>query len=512
VGYLVGVDVGTTNTKAVLYDPAAGRVLGVASRPTRALHPRPELTEYDPAEVWSSVVECIREVTAGRAADVRAVSATSMAEAGVPIDRAGQYLYPIISWLDNRSAPQSERWREWLGPLDAFRITGQTIQAKFSLNKLMWLRENEPAVVERLHKWLCMEDFVLYKLSGVAATDHSLASRTFALDQRTLDWSPTMLGLAGFSAGVFPTAHPSGTAIGEVTRAAAGETGLPVGAVVATGGHDHLCGSLAAGVVGPGALLDSMGTAESGLLLGDRFDPDPRLLQGGYCHYAHVIPGEYVTLFGLLGGGMLEWLVQRLWAGASRSAEARASCFDEALALAADSPPGASGLLWLPHLGGGISRQPDERPRAALVGLTTRHDRGDLVRALLESLSYWLREKLEALAEHAPIGQVITAIGGGTRSELWMQVKADVTGREVHVPRVPESTALGAALLAGVGAATFASAVEAAASVDRPTRVYVPDPDRSARYERLYARQYRQLYPRLAALLDQVGDVWEESR
>lgn len=500
MGYLVGVDVGTTNTKAVLYDPEVGRVLAVASRPTRVHHPRPDLSEYDPAEIWSAVVECIREATAGRVADVQAISSTSMAEAGVPIDRSGRYLYPIISWLDNRSAPQAERWREWLGPAEAFRITGQTIQAKFSINKLMWLRENAPEVVERLHKWLCMEDFVLYKLSGADAIDYSLASRTFAFDQRALAWSPRMLDLAGFSEDVFPRAYPSGTAVGEVTPAASAETGLPAGAIVATGGHDHLCGSLAAGVVGPGALLDSMGTAESGLLLSDRFDPDPRLLEAGYCHYAHVIPGYYVTLFGLMGGGVLDWLVQQFWPEARMPGLVRARCFDEALALAAAVPPGASGLVWLPHLGGGGTDQPDEQPRAALVGLTTALDRGHLVRALLESLCYWLRGKLETMEEIAPVGPTITAIGGGARSALWMQVKANVTGREVRVPLVPEATALGAALLAGVGAGAFASTAEAAASVVRPTTVYAPDPARVAEYGQSYER-FRHLHARAAELI-----------
>lgn len=505
MGYLVGVDVGTTNIKAVLYDPADGRVVSVASRPNRVHYPRAERIEYDPNEIWSAVTECLREVTADRADDVRAISATSMAEAGVPIDRSGRYLYPAISWLDNRSAPQSERWREWLTPLEVYQITGQTIQAKFSLNKLMWLRENEPQVVDRLHKWLCMEDFVLYKLSGVDAIDYSLASRTFAFDQRSLGWSARMLGLAGFPADVFARAYQSGTAVGEVTREAAAETGLPAGAVVATGGHDHLCGSLAAGVVGPGALLDSMGTAESGLLLSDHFDPDPRLLEAGYCHYAHVIPGTYVTLFGLMGGGVLDWLVQRFWPEAKEPGAVRTRSFEEALALAAEVPAGASGLVWLPHLGGGGSSQPDEQPYAALVGLTTAHDRGHMVRALLESLSYWLRGRLEKLSEIAPIGRTITAIGGGTRSPLWMQVKADVTGREVRVPRVPESTALGAALLAGVGAGIFASAVEAARSVERPTTVYTPDASRMALYDGLY-RQFRRLHPRVAEALSRAGE------
>lgn len=501
-GYLLGIDVGTTSTKAVLYDPGAGRVVAVASRPTPTHHPRPDRTEFPPAEVWRAIVESVREATAGRATDVRAVSAASMAEAGTLVDRAGRCLYPIIAWHDPRTEPQAARWAERPGPRRVFEITGQTIQAKFSLNKLLWLREHAPEAFRAAHRWLCVEDFALWKLAGVYATDYSIASRTLAFDQRSLGWSDEMLGLARLPTDLFPTAHPSGTAVGQVTPEAAAETGLPAGAAVVTGGHDHLCGSLAAGIVGPGALLDSMGTAEGGLLLAESFDPDERLFRSGYAHYAHVIPGSYVVLFGLTAsGGLLEWLVRQICPDAGESAEARARAFAGALEAAGRVPPGADGVFWLPHLSGVGSPWEDERSRAAVVGLTGAHGRGHLARALLEGLSYWLRENLDALGEIVAVPQPgdgeITAIGGGTRAALWMQIKADVTGRRVRVVEVPEAAALGAALLAGVGAGIFASAAEAAASVARTATTYHPDPARSAAYDRYYQAVYRELYPAL---------------
>ena len=516
MGYLVGVDIGTTSTKAVLYDPSVGRVKAVASRPMTVRHPRAAWSEFEPDQVWRGVAECVREATAGLARGVRAVGVASMAEAGVLVDEAGRCLYPIIAWYDPRSEPQARRWHRQFGRRRLFEITGHPMQAKFSVNKLLWLRENQPEAFAAAHKWLCMEDFALWRLAGVHATDHSIASRTLAFDQRTRTWSEEVLEATGLSADLFPVAYPSGTAVGTVTPAAEAETGLPAGTVVATGGHDHLCGSLAAGVVGPGAFLDSMGTAEGGLLLAPSYQPDLRLLESGYCHYAHVIPGQYVMLFGLTSsGGLIHWLVQRLWPEAAGSAEAQARAFGAALLEAGGVRPGSDGLFWLPHLSGVGSPWEDESSKAAIVGLTAAHERGHLVRAVLEGLSYWLRENLDVLGEIAgiPPGREVVAIGGGTRAALWMQIKADVTRRVVRVPEVPEAAALGAALLAGVGAGIFASPEQAAASVARPSTVYEPSPERSAAYDQYYQSIFRELYPTLRSLNRRIHDLfWAEDQ
>ena len=510
-GYLLGIDVGTTNTKAIVYDPAIGKVVAVASRPTATHHPKPEWSEYDPAELWQGIVATIREATAGRAAAIRGVAVGSMAEAGVPIDRAGHYLYPIIVWHDPRSEVQARRWREWLGDERVFEITGQPIQFKFSLNKLLWLRENAPQVLQSLHKWLCIEDFAIWKLSGAYATDYSVASRTLAFDQRRLAWSEEMLARAGLSPAIFPTPHQAGTVVGEVTAAAAAETGLRAGTPVTTGGHDHLCGSFAAGITDKGMLLNSMGTAEACLLMADRFTADARLLHHGYCHYAHIIPDHYVVHFGIVAsGGFLDWVVQQTWPEAGESAEGRRRSFAAALAAAAAVPPGSEGVFWLPHLRGGETPWRDEISKAAVVGLRDPHGRGHLVRAAIESLCYWMRENLEEMSAivDVPEGGEIVAIGGSTRAALWLQIKADVTGRPVRVVEVPEAVALGAALLAGVGVGLFPSYQAAADSVVRSSTLYEPDPARVATYDHYYKEVYRALYTALRDLNHRIHEVF----
>ena len=514
MGYLLGVDVGTTNTKAVVYDSAIGRAVAVASRPTLSHHPRPEWTEVEPTEIWRGVVESVREATAGLVGDVSAVAVASMAEAGTPLDSLGRDLYPMIAWHDPRTQPQAQRWHDLIGAERHFAITGQSIAAKYSLNKILWLRENEAAVWSQARKWVCVEDFVNWRLSGEFATDYSIASRTIAFDQTTLDWSPEMLRLADVSADLFPRAHPSGTVVGAITAEAAAATGLRAGTPVVTGGHDHLCGSLSAGIVGSGALLESMGTAEACLLIADRFEPSERLLRGGYCTYAHVVRGTYVVMFGLnSSGGLVEWLVTKLW-GEGTGSDVRARAFALGAEAASAVRPGSDGAFWLPHLSGVSTPWNDERARAALFGLTGAHTPGHLYRALLEGLGYWLRENVEFLAAEVglPLGDRIIAIGGGTRNALWMRTKADITGRVVSVVDVPEATALGAALLAGIGIGEFADAAAAAASVDRSSTDYEPDAASHSAYTRYYERVYRLLYPALREVGARIAEEFGPAR
>lgn len=511
MSYLLGIDIGTTNTKAVVYDPSRGQVVAVASRPTVTHHPRPEWSEYDPAELWRGVVEVVREAAAGRAADIRAVGVASMAEAGVPIDGQGRYLYPIICWHDPRSEPQSRRWHEWLGAQRVFEITGQPIQVKFTVNKLLWLKDHAPEVWRAMRKWLCIQDFALWKLTGAYATDYTVASRTMAFDQRARTWSEEILCRVGLPADVFADLRPSGTAVGRVTREAAAETGLVEGTVVATGGHDHLCGAFAAGTLGPGTLLNSLGTAEACLLLTDDYRPDERLLRGGYSHYAYVVPGSYVLTFSLsASGGLLDWFVRQLAPEAAAAGADRRLAFDTLLAAAETVAPGSEGLFWLPHLNGSGSPWFDELSRASMIGLMPAHSRAHMVRALLEGLSYWMRENLDTLVEvaGAPASGEVVAIGGGSRAALWMQIKADVTGRPVRVAQVPEAVAVGAALLAGLGAGVFKSHAEAAGTVVQASTVYQPDPARGAAYQSYYRSIYCELYPALRGLNHRIHEVF----
>jgi xylulokinase len=495
VSVLIGLDVGTTNTKAVAFDPTSGEVIAVASRPTSYVRLANADEEMDPEALWGNVVACLREVTERVRQPARAVGVASMGEAGVPIGTNGQPLDRIIPWYDQRSEPQLDWVHQRIRPERLFEISGQATRCVYGMYKLLWLREHRPETFRAMRRWLSISDYVAWRLTGAAGTDYTLASRTQLFDQRARQWSPELLELVGIRAEQLPPIYPSGAPVGRVTGSAAVATGLPADIPVGIGGHDHICGSLAVGAISPGAVVDSIGTAESVVIPVRDFTNEAHLLAGRLSCFAHVVPGLYVIQGGLArGGGALEWLGHLLFAGEPDPVAV-------ALAAAAEAPVGARQLLYFPYLGGNGAPIGDEHVSGSFVGLQPYHDRGQLVRALLEGVAYAIRATLEVIGDPARDGwPAVRAFGGGSRSPLWLQIRADVLGHPVEGIEVPEAVALGAALLAGVGAGVYSSAGQAAAAPRCPTTRYEPDAARHARYDRIYQEGYRRLYPGLKSI------------
>ncbi|HLJ34910.1 MAG TPA: FGGY family carbohydrate kinase, partial [Ktedonobacteraceae bacterium] len=247
--YLVGIDVGTTNTKTVIFDSETGHISAVGSSRTIVRHPTQEWSEFDAEDLWKTVLQSIQDAIqqCDSPERIRAISVASMGESAFPLDADGNVLYPAIAWYDRRTVPEGQWWEQTVGRERIYSITGHIPQATFGVNKLLWLRNHAPRIFERIHSWLNIEDFILWKLSGSIATDYSIASRTMLFDQQTLTWSETLLQQAGLPVEWFPAAYSSGTAIGTLRKDVAEQTGIPQQAIVSTGGHDHLCGALAAG-------------------------------------------------------------------------------------------------------------------------------------------------------------------------------------------------------------------------------------------------------------------------
>jgi xylulokinase len=492
--YLVGIDVGTTNTKAVIFDVDAGRICAIGSCRTLTRHPTVEWSEFDAEDIWATVLHSIQ--AAMRQCDaperIRAISVASMGEAAFPVDAQGNVLYPAIAWYDQRTEAQSRWWEETVGRERIFTITGQILHPIFGVNKLLWLRQHVPQVIERIEHWLSIEDFVLWKLSGSFATDYSIASRTMLFDQNTLTWSQELLQRAGLSAAWFPPAFPGGTLIGTVRKEVAEQTGLPPHTIVSTGGHDHLCGALAAGMTGPGHLLASLGTAGVTEAISNTFSPDPKVLAAGYTSYAYVIEHTYVTLGTLnFAGGALEWIVTLLY-GQGESKTVSSEIFAQALREATAVPPGSRGAIVLPSLLGLGAPYGQSSARGAILGLAPSHGRPELVRALMEGLAFWLRDNtqmLSALGIALPQPE-ITVIGGATQATPLLQISAAVIGCPIKVPQIIEAAATGAALLAGIGAQVFRSGKEAASSLRHSVQYYEPDAQAVDAYTRIYEQQY----------------------
>src|SRR6266702_3754869 len=370
--YLVGIDVGTTNTKTVIFDVETGHICAVGSCRSIARHPVAEWSEFDAEDLWETVLKSIKIAIqhCDRPERIRAISVSSMGESAFPLDADGNVLYAAIAWYDERAAEEAKWWEDRVGRERIFTITGHIPHSMFGVNKLLWLRNHVPQVFARIHRWLSIEDFVLWKLSGSFATDYSIASRTMLFDQRTLTWSESLLEQAELPVSWFPPAFPSGTAIGSVSKEVAEQTGLPRQTIVSTGGHDHLCGALAAGVTHPGHLLESMGTASVILAVSDAFRPSPELLAAGFNSYVYVVQATYVTLGTLnFAGGALEWIVSLLY-GQGKQGTVSPENFAQALREAAEIPPGARGAIILPSFLGSGTPYAKSSARGAILGLT----------------------------------------------------------------------------------------------------------------------------------------------
>ena len=491
--YLLGIDAGTTNCKALLFDET-GQIAAAASAPTPLRRPQPGWAEHDADELWQVVAGLVRRITDTRPGlPIAGVAVASMAEAGVLVDAAGDALTPVIAWFDARPAAWCERWIATHGRDATYAIAGVAPRPIFGAFKLQWLRDQMPAAYRAAAHWLHVADYLAFRLCGVAATDYSLATRSMLLDQRARRWSDELIERAGLRRTLFAALQPSGTPLGSISAPAAAATGLAVGTPVGVGGHDHVCGALAAGVVAHGACLDSMGTAESAFVATEAPLLE-RLTAGAEVNLgSHVVRDRWYLMRGVSSAGASIAWAGRLLAGTAEPAHVTLE------RLAGAAAPGAGGVVFLPRITGG--------ERGGFVGLSADTAAPQLARAVYEGLACEWRRCLGL--HEAALGTTagpITVIGGGARSTLWVQIKADVLGRPLWLPDVSESVALGAALLAGMAAGVYADAIVAMAQITRRGRTVEPDMAAHAMYDERYHRVYLPLHPALMPLHRALAD------
>jgi sugar (pentulose or hexulose) kinase len=465
----LGVDVGTTHCKAGVFD-ARGHALRIATRPTPTQHADGGRPFYEPEILWQTLLSAIREVASG---DVQAVGVTSMAETGILLDRNTKTpRSDFLPWFDTCATPQAERLGQH--SYERFGRTGIRANFKCGLAKLLWLREQSVQLEDGV--WLSAADYVVYRLAGTFTTDYSLAGRTYAFDILNKAWDTEFLETLHLSADLFPKAEFAGTTAGELTCA---EAGLPMGVPVAIAGHDHLCAAFAVGAVEQGGVFDSAGTAESLVGTLDTVELNPAAFDSGLSYGCHVAPERYYWMGGIsASGGSVEWLRAQL---GDLSYEQTRSLLETL-----DGEP--TGILYYPYLSGSGIPRPDSAVRAAFIGLSKSHQRGHMLKAVMEGAAFEL-ETIRRAAETATGQPVrsITSVGGGTRIPQWAQIKADITGCVFYVPAVEEAALLGAALLAARGAG-YSMSVEHDTSV-----VFSPHTAHHQRYRELYEQGYLRL-------------------
>ncbi len=505
VTLLLGLDVGTTSVKAVVYR-TDGIAVGAASLPTPTHVPRPGWAYFRPDELWDTAVAAMRLAIADVPDQSRLASGavTSMGESAVLVDAQGAATAESIAWYDNRTRPQARWLAEHIGKDELFARSGLSLQPIFSLNKLLWHREHQPDAWRRSVRWLMIADYIAFRLSGEHATDLSLASRTLMLDLRGKRWDQRTLAQVEIAPDFLAPLVSGGTTLGHVTPHAAAETGLPRTALVSAGGHDHVCGALAAGVTRPGQMLNSLGTAEALFLPIAEPLIDHEAGRQGYTQGAHVAGGGFYAFAGqYTSGASIEWLRRLLGSGDD------AVLYEALIAGAERVPAGSLGVVFLPHLRLANPPYDDPRSRGALIGLTADAGRDVVTRAVFEGLAMESRGTFEPLIAYPQVvpPQSVVAIGGGTRNALLMRIKASVTNLEHHVIAAEEATALGAALLGGLGAGVYRDVDDAVSSMRYGREIVTPDRDEVSAYHTIFETVYRSFYPAVAPLSQTISDL-----
>ncbi len=494
---LLGVDVSTTGAKALLIDQN-GQVIASATTPLTLFTPRPLWSEQDPRQWWAGISQSIRQALseAGLSGDsIAAVGLTGQMHGLVLLDESGDVLRPAILWNDQRTGPQCDRIRSRIGKERLIQITGNDALTGFTAPKILWVQENEPEIYALAHHILLPKDYIRFKLTGEYAMDRAGGSGTMLFDLKERTWSDEVLTALDIPAEWLPPTYEGPQITGVISPQAASETGLVEGTPVVGGAGDQAAQAVGVGAVDPGIIALTLGT--SGVV----FAPTAKALiepEGRLHAFCHALPERWHFMGVMLSAaGSLQW---------HRDTIAPELNFDQLVDEAIEIPPGSEGLLFLPYLTGERTPYSDPLARGAWVGLTIRHHRAHLTRAVLEGVAFGLNDSFTLIKE-AGLGSVdqVRVSGGGAKSQLWKQILADVLGVELVTVNTTEGAAFGAALLAGVGAGLFANVPEAAERIIQLTGSTTPSPAMSA-YQDYYPR-YRALYPALADQFKALAEI-----
>jgi len=490
----LGLDIGTTGCKAVAFDDR-GRELASAYRAYPVLTPRDGWAELDSAEVCESCLAVIAEAAGACSADpVRALAVSSQGEACTPVDADGKILDRAMVSFDTRSARIAESFSAEFGPEKLYRITGATAHPMFTLFKLLWVRENRPEVWAAARAFYCFEDLLHHRLGLDPAISWPMAGRTMMFDVQAHEWNAEILDAVGLTPDRLARPLASGTPVGTIPPAVARELSLPDGVIVAAGGHDQTVGALGVGAGAPGRAMYATGTVECICPAFAQPQFSDELFRSNLCTYDHAAEGMYATVaFCLTGGNILQWFRDQF--GAAEVARAAAQGVSPYELLLAEMPPEPGRAMVLPYFTPAGTPYFDVTTPGAIVGLRLTTTRGEIVRALLEGVAYEMRLNLEILGRSGLAVEQLIVSGGGARSAVWTQLKADVLGKEISTATVAETGCLGAAILARA-ALDGGSIADLAAEMIRPGDLVAPDPARAAHYAERF-KTYRRLYPAL---------------
>lgn len=484
----MGIDVSTTGSKALLIN-STGKVIAVAASPHTLSTPRPLWSEQDPREWWQATVISIRSVLRSSGVHpsaIKCIGLTGQMHSLVLLDDTGEVLRPAILWNDQRTQKQCDDIHRIIGKERLIQVSGNVALTGFTAPKILWVAEHEPELYTRVRHVLLPKDYIRYRLTGDFAMDKADGSGTILFDLKARGWSAELLHALDIPESWMPPTFEGPEFTGTISPSAAKETGLPANIPVAAGGGDQSAQAVGVGAVEPGITGLTVGT--SGVVLATT--PSALIEPQGRLHaFCHAVPGMWHFMGVMLSAaGSLQWY---------RDAIAPGMDFDELLKEAENVPAGSEGLFFLPYLSGERTPHPDPLARGAFIGLTLRHGRGALTRAVLEGVAFGLKDGFTLIQQAGlPAASQIRASGGGTKGRLWRQILSSVLNAELVTVNTSEGAAFGAALLAGVGDGCWPDVPAACRQTIQITGRASPNSQEAAVYEDAY-QLYRELYPAL---------------
>lgn len=497
MSYLLGIDLGTTGVKVIAMD-TAGKTAGEATEEYPLLTPRPGWAEQNPSEWWEAVKKSVRKMlrTSGiNPSGIKGIGLTGQMHGAVFLDKNNSVIHPAILWCDQRTVKECAEIIERAGEERIFEITANPVLTGFQAPKILWLRKNFPSLYARVSKVLLPKDYIRFLLTGVFATDVSDASGTSLLDVGKRRWSGEILGKLGIPEDFLPECFESVEITGKITGKAAEETGLKKGTPVAAGAGDQAAGGIGSGVVEKGLISVSLGT--SGVVFGhsEKVFADREKRLHAFCH---AVPGKWHLMGVMLSaGGSFRWLRDNLLM----------EPYEAMAGMAKTVPEGSEGLIFLPYLAGERCPHPDPNARGIFFGLSLKHSREHIARAVMEGILFGLKDILNIMkASGISPCRKLRVSGGGARSDFWCAMMADIFNARIARLSSGEGPSYGAAIIAGIGTGIYSDAASACRLLVKEKDVFVPEEKRAAVYEKFYGL-YKNLYPSVKAQFDILGKI-----
>ncbi|MHA1843117.1 MAG: xylulokinase [Promethearchaeota archaeon] len=500
--YILSLDAGTTASKISLFD-TRGNLISLSTQEYELLTPTALTVEISAEKFWEAFKLGTREVLKHSNIDpgsIKAFSLSAQGETLIIIDKEGKPLRNAISWMDNRAQEQAEILSKEFPNDEVYKITGQvSIVPTWPAAKLLWIKQNEPKIFERIEKVLLVEDYLIWKLTGQFACEGSLICSTVYWNITTEKWWDEMLEFLGISPAQLPEIRHSGEVIGNITANAARELGLTTNLIVSMGALDQACGTIGVGNVKPGIFTENTGAALAICATQDKNTPTFDKQRRIPVHY-HGIPKRYMFHTFTTGGMVLRWYRDKFCQEIINVAKEKGidayKLIDE---MVREIPPGSDGLVMLPHLQGAMAPEDNPNAKGVFFGFTLKHGKAHFARAIMEAIAFIVRRNLDIVEDINIKVNEIRVLGGGARSDIWNQIKADVTGKTLVRTVNEEAACLGAAIFAGKGAGIYSSIEDAASQMISIKKKYEPNNSNMKIYSNAY-QKYIKLYEDLIDL------------